>query len=129
MFKQEHDQISISISESCASGNSPPENDDNIRKSENEEDEQVEENQNDQYYGVEWNNTGSTTNNVTINNPTNPTVGDLHNFYGPVTLIMHPKTDNLVQEMFQKSEKSKIPLKNEPEIVEAANFEKETLGM
>lgn len=125
MFEPQNDQISIKSFDTCSSGKSLPD-----IKVENKEDEnEGDDFQNDQNYRMEINNTGSTRNNVTMNNPKNTTVGDLHNFYGPVTLIMQPKTENIVIDKLQQSINSKMAFKNEIDIVEEAEFKKNITGM
>lgn len=125
MFEPQNDQISIKSSDTSLSGKSLPD-----IKVENKEDENEQDDfQNDQNYGMEINNTGSTRNNVTMNNSKNATIGDLHNFYGPVTLIMHAKTENMVTDKLQQSINSKMTFKNEIDIVEEAELKKNITGM
>lgn len=119
MSQAQDDHISISSSKSSTSNDdNSPESVEHDRKSENE---QSEGSQNEQTYGMQIRNTGSTTNNVTMNSPMNPNVGDSNNYYAPVTIYVGTDKSNakeiLMDEPFLKSANSKNTFQHEPEII------------
>lgn len=122
MSQAQDDHISISSSKSSTSNDdSSPESVEHDRKSENDGDDQSEGSQNEQTYGMQIRNTGSTTNNVTMNSPMNPNVGDSNNYYAPVTIYVGTDKSNakeiLIDESFLKSANSKNTFQHEPEII------------
>lgn len=133
MSQAQDDQISISSSKSSTSNDdSSPESVEHDRKSENDGDDQSEGSQNEQTYGMQIRNTGSTTNNVTMNSPMNPNVGDSNNYYAPVTIYVGTDKSNakeiLMDEPFLKSANSKNTFQHEPEIIIEPSCLEEMLG-
>ncbi|XP_063701911.1 uncharacterized protein LOC134831985 [Culicoides brevitarsis] len=91
---QNHDQISIRSIDSAENQSSSDNLSDNGSTKEQE----------NYDFPMQINDSAPRTNKITMNNPLNTNVGDSHNFYGPVTLLLHPKNDELVKNVIKNGD-------------------------